>query len=160
MNRAVFIDRNTIVCGNSTNNKNNGSVHIDLCAVELIKLLNQKGYKIVLTSNQADVARGLLREDLLQAIDKKLQRELLKYGAYVDAIYYCPHHPDHGIYPYRKNCECRKPNPGLIKKAALNFNLDLSASFIIGDKPDDIEAGKRAGIRILSMSKAKEGEMA
>ena len=102
---------------------------------------------VIVISNQSGVARGIFTEDMLQTIDKHLQKELLKRGAYVDAMFYCPHHPEHGLYPFKRSCECRKPGPALIHLAAKLYNIDMKSSYMIGDKATDIEAGHNARIR-------------
>jgi histidinol-phosphate phosphatase family protein len=86
---------------------------------------------------------------MLQTIDKLIRRQVLSGGGHIDGLYYCPHHPVHGHYPYRQNCECRKPHTGLINKATQENNLDLAHSFMIGDKTTDIETGKRSGLRTV-----------
>ena len=118
-------------------------------SIEAIQKLNVAGYKVIVITNQAGVARGLVSEDMLQTIDKTLHKRLLSGGAHLDGIYYCPHHPEHGYYPYRQACECRKPHPGLIKKAQRDFDIDLSQSYMIGDKATDIEAGHSAGVKTI-----------
>jgi D-glycero-D-manno-heptose 1,7-bisphosphate phosphatase len=114
---------------------------------EAIKKLNQAGIKAILATNQAGVARGYFTEDLIGEVHNKLVEELAKTEAYLDAIYYCPHHPSAGQPPYRANCECRKPKPGLLYKAADEHNIDLSRSFMVGDKYTDVELGQRIGIK-------------
>ncbi len=76
-------------------------------------------------------------------------KQLLSQGAFVDDIYYCPHHTEHGVYPYRQECDCRKPHTGLIKKAVKRHNIDLKQSFMVGDKLSDIDTGKRAEIKTV-----------
>lgn len=149
MNKAVFLDKD------GTINVDKGYIDhyhkIDLLpnSAGAIKSLNSAGFKVIIVSNQAGIARGYFGEDTLQAIDKTLQKKLLCHAAYYDAVYYCPHHPEFGIYPYKKECECRKPSPGMLIKAAEDFDLDLSESYMIGDKASDIEAGKRAGCKTI-----------
>jgi len=161
MNKAVFLDKD------GTINEDTGYVshYHDLKllphSAEAIKLLNEAGYKVIVISNQSGVARGYLGEDMLQTLNKTLQKKLLVKGAFVDEIYYCPHHAEHGLFPYRRECECRKPNIGLIKKAVKRHNIDLSKSFMVGDHSKDIEAGHKAGTKtVLVLSgHGKESEM-
>ena len=149
MNKAVFLDKD------GTINEDPGylSHYRDLKllphAAPAIKLLNEAGFKVIVISNQSAVARGIIGEDMLQSINKALQKQLLSNGAYVDDIYYCPHHPSHGVYPYRNECECRKPHTGLITKAAKKHEIDLSKSFMVGDHSTDIEAGQKAGTKTI-----------
>ena len=109
--------------------------------------------KVIVVTNQSGVARGYFTEEDLNNIHRHMVKVLLEKGARIDGIYYCPHHPDEG-------CNCRKPNIGLLLKAAREFNLDLKSCFIIGDRALDIEAGRRAGcITILVPSPETEREV-
>ena len=120
-------------------------------AAEAIKLINQSGYLAVVVSNQPVIARGECSFQQLQTIHDKMETLLGKEGAYIDAIYYCPHHPDKGYAgerpSYKKVCNCRKPKPGLLLQAAQEWNIDLGASYMIGDSSIDVEAGKLAGCK-------------
>jgi len=149
MNKAVFLDRDGTIIEDVGYLSNPQQIEFIPQSIEAIKLLNEAGYKVIVVTNQAGVARGYFTEDMLQTIDKTLQKQILRKGAYVDRIYYCPHHADHGIYPYNRECDCRKPNPGMLKKAAKDFDIDLSQSFMIGDKASDIGAGQNAGTKTI-----------
>lgn len=117
---------------------------------EAIKMINKSGYLAIVVTNQPVIARGDCTWDELQHIHNKMETELGKDGAFLDAIYICPHHKDKGFEgerpEYKFDCECRKPKPGLLLQAAKVFNIDLSKSIMIGDSEIDIEAGKNAGI--------------
>ena len=158
MNKAVFLDKD------GTINEDTGYIshYHDLKllphSAEAIKLLNEAGYKVIVISNQSGVARGYLGEDMLQTLNKTLQKKLLSKGAYLDEIYYCPHHSEHGVYPYKTECDCRKPNIGLIKKAVKKHDLDLSRSFMVGDHSGDIEAGRKAGAKTVLVLSGHEKE--
>jgi D-glycero-D-manno-heptose 1,7-bisphosphate phosphatase len=108
--------------------------------------LNRAGIPVVIVTNQSGIARGLLTEADLRGIHTHLTALLAREGARVDAIYYCPHHPDIGDARYRRRCECRKPAPGMLVQAARDLGLDLARSAFIGDHATDLEAGRRAGI--------------
>lgn len=116
-----------------------------------IKMINQSGYLAIVVTNQPVIARGEVSLEELEAIHNKMETLLGEEGAYVDAIYYCPHHPDKGFEgerpEYKKICDCRKPKPGMLIKAAKDYNIDLKESWMIGDGLNDIEAGKAAGCR-------------
>ena len=114
-------------------------------AAQAIRTLNQKGLKTVVVTNQAGVARGYFTEDLVIQVHEKLRQEMALAGASLDAIYYCPHHPSLGPDPYRQECSCRKPKPGMLYRAAEELDLDLSRSFVIGDRYGDIELAHNAG---------------
>lgn len=118
-------------------------------APEAIKNLNKKGFRTIVVSNQAGVARGYFSEDLVIQIHSNLQQEMAKSGAYFDAIYYCPHHPSTGQVPYRKVCNCRKPKPGMLLKAVNKFGIDVAKSFVIGDRYSDIQLAHDSGARSI-----------
>ncbi len=116
---------------------------------EAIKMINKSGYLAIVVTNQPVIARGDCTWEELQQIHDKMETELGKEGAFLDAIYICPHHPDKGfegeIAEYKFDCECRKPKPGLLLQAAKEFNIDLSQSVMIGDSDNDVKAGENAG---------------
>lgn len=118
---------------------------------EAIKLINISGYLTVVVTNQPVIARGEVTWEGLEKIHNKMETELGKYGAYLDAIYFCPHHPHKGYYgeveELKINCGCRKPKPGMLFKAADDLNIDLEMSWMIGDSDTDLMAGEAAGCR-------------
>lgn len=144
---AVFLDRDGTVSEEVGYVNHLSRFKLLPWTAEAIKKLNKAHIKAILVTNQAGVARGYFTEDLIIEVHNKLVGELAKTGAYLDAIYYCPHHPSAGQPPYRANCECRKPKPGLLYKAADEHNIDLSRSFMIGDKYTDVELGQRIGVK-------------
>ena len=131
---------------------------------DAIKLINQSGYLTIVVTNQPVIARGECTWDGLQHIHQKMETELGRSGAYLDAIYVCPHHPDKGFVgerpAYKVVCNCRKPKSGLLLQAAADFNIDLSQSFMIGDSDNDIEAGRNAGLRnCIKVERNKSGAL-
>ena len=120
-------------------------------AAEAIKAINKSGYLAIVVTNQPVIARGDCTFEELQTIHDKMETELGKVGAFVDAIYVCPHHTDKGFEgerpEYKCHCDCRKPKPGLLLQAAKDFNIDLSESYMIGDSHRDVEAGENAGVK-------------
>jgi len=114
-------------------------------AAGAVRTLNALGVITCIISNQSGVARGIITEADLVPVHAKLKDELRKEGARLDAIYYCPHHPTEGIPPFRIDCECRKPGPGMLLRARGEFTLDLGRSFVVGDRLADIQAGKAVG---------------
>jgi len=112
---------------------------------EAIARLNAAGIAAVMATNQAGIARGYFSSETLAAVNAELERQLGALGARLDALYVCTHHPTAGEPPYRQTCECRKPRPGLLLRAAAELGLDLSRSIMVGDKPSDVEAGQAAG---------------
>lgn len=129
---------------------------------ETIRKINQSGYLAIVITNQPVIARGEITVDELQIIHNKLETLLGNEGAYLDGIYYCPHHPDKGfegeIEELKLNCNCRKPSPGMLIKAAQDFNIDLSSSWVIGDDKKDIEAGKNAGCKTVLIGSGEYGQ--
>lgn len=144
---AVFLDRDGTVSEEVGYVNHLSRFKLFPWTAEAIKKLNEAQIKAILVTNQAGVARGYFTEDLIGEVHNKLVNDLAKTGAYLDAIYYCPHHPSAGQPPYRANCECRKPKPGLLYKAADEHNIDLSSSFMVGDKYTDVELGQRIGVK-------------
>ena len=112
-------------------------------AVEAVRMFNRLNKKVIVVSNQSGVARGYFDEDRVREIHAALAQKFARAGAAIDAFYYCPHHPTFGKPPYLQDCDCRKPRPGMFVKAAREHNIDLTRSFMIGDKYSDVEAGKR-----------------
>jgi D-glycero-D-manno-heptose 1,7-bisphosphate phosphatase len=108
--------------------------------------LNRAGIAAVIATNQAGIARDYFSKETLEAVNAEVERQLADHGAILDALYVCTHHPTAGQPPFRLECECRKPKPGLLLRAAADLGLDLSRSVMIGDKPSDIGAGQAAGL--------------
>ena len=114
-------------------------------AIEAIRYINEHGALAIVVTNQSGVARGYFPEENVIKLHEWMQKELACYGAHIDGFYYCPHHPEAKVEEYRKDCDCRKPKPGLILKAAADHDIDLAHSVMIGDKERDAECGRRAG---------------
>ncbi len=110
-----------------------------------IRLLNQARVPVVITTNQSGVARGYFDEKVVEEINGTLVKRLRHLGAQVAGVYYCPHHPSAGKPPYRRQCNCRKPSPGLLRKAALCLGLDLRNCYSVGDMASDVMVGQRTG---------------
>lgn len=110
-----------------------------------IRRLNEAGIAAIVVTNQAGVARGYFSEEVLQAVNAALVAQLEHEGAHLDAIYVCPHHPTEGEPPYRVDCDCRKPKPGLLHRAAADHGLDLTRSTLVGDRPSDLVAARAVG---------------
>ena len=129
---------------------------------EAIKKINQSGYLAIVVTNQPIIARGEVTCEGLQKIHNKMETLLGEKGAYLDAIYYCPHHPDSGfegeVKELKKQCECRKPKPGLLLQAAVDLNIDLEKSWMIGDGKNDILAGKNAGCKTALIGNEDYGQ--
>lgn len=160
--KAVFLDRD------GTINKYVGFLR-DIDEFELldgvadaIKKINASGYLAIVVTNQPVIARGEVSFEELERIHNKMETLLGKEGAYLDAIYFCPHHPHKGYEGERPelkfDCNCRKPKPGMLLKAAQDFNIDLAQSWMIGDGENDIRAGQNAGCRTVLIGNETYGQ--
>lgn len=145
--RAVFMDRDGTISEEVGYVNHPSRYKVFPFAAEAVRALNEAGWLAVLVTNQAGVARGYFKEELVGEVHKVLVSELERDGARLDAIYYCPHHPTVGEPPYRFDCDCRKPRPGLLLRAARELDLDLSRSWMVGDRYSDTELARRAGAR-------------
>ncbi len=146
---AVFVDRdNTLIDDPGYLTDPNG-VKL-LPGVDLaIKTLRQAGYLVIVVTNQSGIARGLLTEETLEKIHAVLREQLAEKGAVLDAIFYCPFHPDGSVEKFARKSNLRKPGPGMLLQAAEELNVDLSASWMVGDGPQDVGAGQRAKCRTI-----------
>ena len=160
--RALFLDRD------GTINKHVGFLRdveefsLLQGVTEAVRKINNSEYLAIVVTNQPVIARGEVTIESLKLIHNKMETLLGKEGAYIDAIYYCPHHPDNGfegeITELKIECNCRKPKPGLLIRAAEDFNIDLSNSWMIGDEERDIKAGKAAGCRTVLINTGNYGQ--
>jgi len=116
-------------------------------APEAIRLANQRGYLVIVITNQSGVARGYFGEEDVRRLHQWMNQDLKRFGAHIDDFYYCPHLPGGPIPAYAVECECRKPKPGLIEAACRDHHIDREASLLIGDAPRDVECAVRAGVR-------------
>jgi D-glycero-D-manno-heptose 1,7-bisphosphate phosphatase len=152
--RAAFLDRDGTINEKPGEHEYVSRVeefHILPGAVHGLTKLADCGYALVVVSNQRGVARGLVSDDLLRATEKVLQEALRPHGAEIAGFYYCPHE-------LHEKCGCRKPRPGMLLQAASELNLDLAASWMIGDSPSDIEAGRSAGCRTVYLGDEREAD--
>ena len=147
LRRAVFIDRDGTISEEVGYVNHVSRYRVFPYAAEALRVLRDAGWLSILVTNQAGVARGYFEEEMVGAVHGLLARELERGGARLDAIYYCPHHPSVGAPPYRSDCDCRKPKPGLILRAAEEFELDLAQCWMVGDRHSDTELARNAGVR-------------
>ena len=149
--KAVFLDRDGTINKYIGFLRNIDEFELLPGVAEAVRLINASGYLAIVVTNQPVIARGEVTVPQLQEIHNKMETLLGDEGAYLDAIYYCPHHPHKGyegeVPELKIDCDCRKPKPGMLLKAAEEFNIDLSQSWMIGDGENDIKAGKAAGCR-------------
>ena len=144
---ALFLDRDGVI------NIDYGFVHsMDNFkfiegAKEIIKMANDFGIIVIVVTNQSGIARGYYSVDEFHLFTEEINNDLKKYGAHIDATYFCPHHPEEVIGELKKICNCRKPKTGMLNQAIKEWNLDKSKCFLIGDKDSDIIAAERCGIK-------------
>ena len=117
--------------------------------VEAVRSLRKSGYLVVVVTNQSGIARGYFTEGDLKAVHRKLREEIVAGGGRIDGIYHCPHHPVAGEGALTRSCSCRKPAPGMIYEASKDLKIDLERSFMVGDKLEDLEAGRCVGCRTV-----------
>jgi D-glycero-D-manno-heptose 1,7-bisphosphate phosphatase len=134
-------------------------------SVDAVRLLNRAGFAVIVATNQAGIARGFFDEAFVEATHRAIAATLDAGGAHVDGFYFCPHHPDAGAAPYRLACDCRKPQPGMLRRAAADHQIDLTRSFAVGDRPHDLAAGTAVGARGVLVrtgygSRAREADLA
>lgn len=141
---AVFIDRDGTISEEVGYVNHPSRFRLFPYSSEAIRILNNNDWLAILITNQAGVARGYFSEDLIVNVHDQLKQDL--ENAQLDAIYYCAHHPSVGEPPYRFDCDCRKPKPGLIDRAAKDFEIDLSRSWMVGDRYGDVELARNAGL--------------
>ena len=153
--KAIFLDRDGVINKYVGFLTNIDDFELLDGAAEAIKNINESGYLAIVVTNQPVIARGEVTREELQEIHNKMETLLGKSGAYLDAIYYCPHHPHKGyegeIPELKIECDCRKPKPGMLMQAAKDFNIDLSQSYMIGDGENDMSAGVQAGCKVMGV---------
>ncbi len=156
--KAVFLDKDGTLIPDIPYNVDTKRITLSDGAVEGLQLLQSYGYLLVIITNQSGLAFGNFTLEQLVQVKKKIHRLCAKKGIYLDGFYYCPHHPDATVSSYRTDCHCRKPEPGLISKAAEDMNIDVSSSWMIGDILNDVEAGNRAGCKTVLIDNGNETE--
>jgi D-glycero-D-manno-heptose 1,7-bisphosphate phosphatase len=147
MRRAVFLDRDGTLIEESGYLDRLERLEFFPFSVDAVRVLNRAGFATVIITNQAGIARGIVRESFVAAAHRHIADRLEAGGAKIDAFYYCPHYPDGVVAQYRTACDCRKPQPGLLRRAAKDLDLDLARSFVVGDRWHDVAAGQAVGAR-------------
>lgn len=150
MKRAVFLDRDGTIAKDAGYCSSPEDFELLPSVPEAIRLLKANSFKVIVITNQSGIARGYFSEEMLGQIHKKMGEELAKCGAYINAVYHCPHHPDEG-------CECRKPKTALFHQAAKEFDIDFNGSFVVGDMPMDIDAGRGLGCQTVLVTTGPQG---
>ena len=139
--RAVFLDRDGNINKDVGYPNSPHLIEIYPYSYEAVRKINQAGLLAIITTNQSGIGRGLIKENELQDIHQRIQEDFVRQGAHFDGIYYCPHFISSKIPEYNKDCTCRKPLPGMALQAAVEHNIDLSRSYMVGDKVEDILFG-------------------
>jgi histidinol-phosphate phosphatase family protein len=153
---AVFLDKDGTLVDDVPYNVDPDKVRLSRGAAAGLGALHAAGYRLVVVSNQSGVARGYFAEEALEGVRRRLAELLAAAGVPLAGFYWCPHHPAGAVAAYSVACDCRKPAPGLILRAARELDLDLGASWLVGDILDDVEAGRRAGCRTVLLDNGHE----
>jgi len=151
-NRAVFLDRDGTMAKDVHYCRRPEDFKLFPNTAKAIKLLNEHGFKVIVVTNQSGIARGYFTEETLAQIHEKMKSDLAKEGAWIDGIYYCPHHPD-------DNCDCRKPKPKLVLQAVRERDIELKHSFVVGDLEMDVGLGKTVGCKTILLRDSPQKDM-
>lgn len=147
--RAVFLDRDGTISEEIGYIDSAENFELYPYAIGALSELQSSGYKLIVVTNQSGVARGYFPESRVKEVNDLMCSLLAKQGVAVDAVYYCPHHPDGIVKDFSFECQCRKPGTGMIKQAERELNLDIKNSIMIGDKRTDIDCGRNAGMKTI-----------
>jgi D-glycero-D-manno-heptose 1,7-bisphosphate phosphatase len=156
--KAVFLDKDGTLIENVPYNVDRTRIRLAANAIDALLLLSGLGYELIVVSNQPGVALGLFPPGALNAVEEHLNDLFLARGFRLTDCYWCPHHPEGVVPDYSLTCTCRKPMPGMLQVAAREHDIDLSASWLIGDILNDVEAGNRAGCRSILLDMGSETE--
>ncbi len=157
-NKAIFLDKDGTVVENLPYNVDPARMKLTNGTLKGLRMLQEARYLLFVISNQSGVAQGKFKESDLEPVQQRLKELLDKGGIKLNGFYYCPHHPKGRVLEYSIACFCRKPNPGLLFQAAREHNLNLSASWFIGDILSDVECGRRADCRTVLINNGNETE--
>jgi D-glycero-D-manno-heptose 1,7-bisphosphate phosphatase len=158
MKRAVFLDKDGTLIEDIPYNVDPDRIQLCEGAIDAVRSLHAANYPLFVITNQAGVAHGYFAERALQAVEQRLRELLAAVGVPLSGFYYCPHHPDGREPDYAIACQCRKPQPGLLFRAADEHHLDLAQSWFIGDILNDVEAGRAAACRTILIDNGNETE--
>jgi D-glycero-D-manno-heptose 1,7-bisphosphate phosphatase len=147
MRRAVFLDRDGTLIEEAGYLDRLERMVFFPYTVDCVRLLNRAGFAVAVVTNQAGIARGIVKEPFVAEAHRAITERLAAGGAHVDAYYYCPHYRTGVVAEYVKNCDCRKPQPGMLRRAAADLGLDLARSFVVGDRWHDVGAARAVGAR-------------
>jgi D,D-heptose 1,7-bisphosphate phosphatase len=156
--KAVFLDKDGTLIPDVPYNVDTNLISLSDGVVEGLQLLQSYGYLLVIVSNQSGLAYGYFTVEQLDGVKEAIRKMCSRIGIYLDGFYYCPHHPNGTVTSFAAECDCRKPQPGLLFKAAGDMDIDLSSSWMIGDILHDVEAGNRAGCKTILIDNGNETE--
>jgi len=156
--KAIFLDKDGTLVDNIPYNVEPRRITLAAGAGPALRLLARLDYRLFVVSNQDGIAHGHFPEDAMHAVGDRLTDLLFREHVTLDGFYYCPHHPAGAVPQYALVCRCRKPQPGMLVKAADEHGIDLAASWMVGDILHDVEAGNRAGCRTLLIDNGNETE--
>jgi D,D-heptose 1,7-bisphosphate phosphatase len=156
-NKACFLDRDGVLIEEKDYLCDPDGVVLADRLEEIFAHLRARGYKVIIISNQAGIAKGYFKEEQLKAVQQRIDELLAQFGEKLDGVYYCYHHAKGVIPEYTKECNCRKPAPGMILQAAKDHDIDLSQSVMIGDRVTDVQAGINAGCRAVALVRTGHG---
>ena len=154
----VFLDKDGTLVRDVAYNADPRAIELMPGALSALAALRGAGYRLAVVTNQSGVARGFFDEAALAAVEERVRALLAEGGVELDAFLYCPHHPDGTVAEYARECDCRKPRPGLVRRAAGALDVDVAASWVVGDILNDVEAGSRAGCRTVLVDVGNETE--
>ena len=164
MNKAVFLDRDGVINVDHAYVYKIEEFEFVAGVFEACRHFVQLGYKLIVVTNQSGIGRGYYTEVDFAHLTQWMKAQFIAQGAPLSEVYFCPHHPTNALAQYQKDCDCRKPAPGMLLQGIAQFNIDASKSIMIGDKPSDIAAGKAAGVArcvyIKDLSAATAQELA
>jgi len=156
--KAIFVDKDGTLVENSPYDVEARSITLASGAGDALRLLSELDYRVFIVANQGGIARGAFPAATIDRVHHRIADLLFREHVQLDGFYYCPHHPAGTMVQYAQVCSCRKPQPGLLLQAALEHDIDLPASWMIGDSLHDVEAGSRAGCRTILLDTGNETE--
>ncbi|MHA4988244.1 D-glycero-beta-D-manno-heptose 1,7-bisphosphate 7-phosphatase [Cetobacterium somerae] len=149
MRKVIFLDRDGTINVEKSYLYKWKDFEFEKNAIEGLKELKNLGYEFIVVTNQSGIGRGYYTEEDLVTLNNQMTEKLKEFGIEILECFYCPHHPEKGIGKYKVDCNCRKPNPGMLLEGIKKYDVDIENSFMIGDKKGDLEAGKKAGLKSI-----------
>lgn len=149
MKKIIFLDRDGTINVEKSYLHKWKDFEFEKNAIEGLKELRDLGYEFIVVTNQSGIGRGYYTEEDLKILNNQMTEKLKEFGIDILECFYCPHHPEKGVGKYKVDCDCRKPNPGMLLRGIEKYDVDIENSFMIGDKKGDLEAGKKAGLKSI-----------